>query len=166
MIPDYGKGGIMSKRNNKPTKNVKETNDKLQGLNSEVSTVDELLSEDIPEEVTEEVVETEEVGPEDISEETEEETVEETEETEETEEVEETKIKNYKAKVTANALRLRDAPSTDAVVMQVFPEGTEVTILTENDKDNLGEWEFVSVSMLDGGIKMEGYMMTKFLEVL
>ena len=24
MIPDYGKGGIMSKRNNKPAKNVKE----------------------------------------------------------------------------------------------------------------------------------------------
>ena len=151
MIPDYGKGGIMSKRNNKPTKNVKETNDKLQGLNSEVSTVDELLSEDIPEEVTEEVVETEEVAPEDISEETEEETV------EETEEVEETKVNNFKA---------RDAPSTDAVIMNVFPEGTKVTILTENDKDNLGEWEFVSVSMLDGGIKMEGYMMTKFLEVL
>ena len=163
MIPDYGKGGIMSKRNNKPTKNVKETNDKLQGLNSEVSTVDELLSEDIPEEVTEEVVETEEVAPEDISEETEEETV---EETEETEEVEETEVNNFKAKVTANKLRLRDAPSTDAVIMNVFPEGTEVTILTENDKDNLGEWEFVSVSMLDGGIKMEGYMMTKFLEVL
>ena len=160
MIPDYGKGGIMSKRNNKPTKNVKETNDKLQGLNSEVSTVDELLSEDIPEEVTEEVVETEEVAPEDISEETEEETV------EETEEVEETKVNNFKAKVTANKLRLRDAPSTDAVIMNVFPEGTKVTILTENDKDNLGEWEFVSVSMLDGGIKMEGYMMTKFLEVL
>ena len=157
MIPDYGKGGIMSKRKNKPTKNVKETNDKLQGLNSEVSTVDELLSEDIPEEVTEEV------APEDISEETEEETV---EDAEETEEVEETKVNNFKAKVTANKLRLRDAPSTDAVIMNVFPEGTEVTILTENDKDNLGEWEFVSVSMLDGGIKMEGYMMTKFLEVL
>lgn len=159
MIPDYGKGGIMSKRNNKPTKNVKETNDKLQGLNSEVNTVDELLSEDISEEVTEEVVETEEtdeVTPEDISEETE----------EETEVVEETNIKNFKAKITANALRLRDAPSTDAVIMHVFPEGTEVTILTENDKDNLGEWELVSVSMLDGGIKMEGYMMTKFLEVL
>ena len=163
MIPDYGKGGIMSKRNNKPTKNVKETNDKLQGLNSEVSTVDELLSEDIPEEVTEEVVETEEVAPEDISEETEEETV---EETEETEEVKETKVNNFKAKITANKLRLRDAPSTDAVIMYVFPEGTEVTILTENYKDNLGEWELVSVSMLDGGIKMEGYMMTKFLEVL
>lgn len=164
MIPDYGKGGIMSKRNNKPTKNVKETNDKLQGLNSEVNTVDELLSEDIPEEVTEEVVETEEVEetdevtPEDISEET--------EETEETEVVEESKVKNFKAKVTADALRLRDAPSTDAVVMRVFPKGTEVTILTENDKNKLGAWEFVSVSMLDGGIKMEGYMMTKFLEVL
>ena len=163
MIPDYGEGGIMSKRNNKPTKNVKETNDKLQGLNSEVSTVDELLSEDISEEVAEEVVEpevteevTEEVTPEDISEETEE--VE--------EKVEETKVKNFKAKVIADALRLRDAPSTDAVVMHVFPKGTEVTILTENDKDKLGVWEFVSISMVNGGIKMEGYMMTKFLEVL
>lgn len=157
MIPDYGKGGIMSKRNNKPTKNVKETNDKLQGLNSEVNTVDELLSEDISEEVTEDVVETEEtdeVIPEDISEETEEEVV------------EESKVKNFKAKVTADALRLRDAPSTDAVVMHVFPKGTEVTILTENDKDKLGAWELVSISMINGGLKMEGYMMTKFLEVL
>ena len=50
--------------------------------------------------------------------------------------------------------------------MHVFPKGTEVTILTENDKDKLGVWEFVSISMVNGGIKMEGYMMTKFLEVL
>ena len=155
MIPDYGKGGIMSKRNNKPTKNVN------QDVKTEevVKETIETAPEDISEEVTEEVVETEEIDevtPEDISEETE----------EETEVVEETKVNNFKAKVTANKLRLRDAPSTDAVIMNVFPEGTEVTILTENDKDNLGEWEFVSVSMLDGGIKMEGYMMTKFLEVL
>ena len=156
MIPDYGKGGIMSKRNNKPTKNVN------QDIKTEevVKETIETSPEDISEEVTEEVVETEEVTPEDISEETEEETV------EETEEVEETKVNNFKAKVTANKLRLRDAPSTDAVIMNVFSEGTEVTILTENNKNNLGEWEFVSVSMLDGGIKMEGYMMTKFLEVL
>ena len=154
MIPDYGKGGIMSKRNNKLTKNVN------QDVKTEevVKETIETAPEDISEEVTEDVVETEEtdeVTPEDIS-----------EETEETEVVEESKIKNFKAKVTADALRLRDAPSTDAVVMRVFPKGTEVTILTENDKNKLGAWEFVSVSMLDGGIKMEGYMMIKFLEVL
>lgn len=157
MIPDYGEGGIMSKRNNKPTKNVNQDVKTEEVVKETIETAPEDISEEVTEEVveTEEVEETEEATPEDIS-----------EETEETEVVEESNVKNFKAKVTANALRLRDAPSTDAVVMHVFPEGTEVTILTENDKDNLGAWEFVSVSMLDGGIKMEGYMMTKFLEVL
>ena len=155
MIPDYGEGGIMSKRNNKPTKNVNQDVKTEEVVKETIETV----SEDISEEVAEEVVEpevTEEVTPEDISEETEE--VE--------EKIEETKVKNFKAKVIADALRLRDAPSTDAVVMHVFPKGTEVTILTENDKDKLGAWEFVSISMVNGGLKMEGYMMTKFLEVL
>ncbi len=56
--------------------------------------------------------------------------------------------------VKGGYLRMRNSPSTDAVILERYPTGTVLTVL-----GNLGEWMFVQAA--DGN---KGYMLTAYLE--